>query len=176
MKLKILLVCFCTLLLGCASKEEDTKEKVQFLIDLNASTNIILTLIEQKRVDEIFDGVERDKAQWLIKNFSPAQIAFHAEALSFDGPLVVLFYETKDSDLFLLLACLEEKARKWHDRARFAIIDAQELSKLAYEHEVKIFPTIVLIKNQEEYERWEGQEQMKCALDILDDKLAYFVV
>lgn len=82
---------FLLLLTSCASQKNiDQDSAPEVLVDLANSTKIIQTMMARKTLGTLLEDPEQ--LDLLINNFSPAQIAFEAEVLSTEIPLVVIYY------------------------------------------------------------------------------------
>jgi len=142
----------------------EEKEDTSFVIDLNKSTKIIMKLIEKNDLAKVLEDTGQEGIDLLIKNFSPSEMAFEADVLNSINPAFVLFFKAKNSGLKNVLDTLEINAKALEGTVRFVKIDAEELFKIASISEIDTFPTMLLIKNREEVERWEGQESIDAAI------------
>ena len=166
----LFLLFFLILLPGCLiNKQQETPEnKIPVeLYDLNESTDIILSLLKKDELTTILAESNQDKEQIdiLIKNFSPSEMAFEAEVLSHENPVVVLFFDPIDNNTEIIKK-LTELAKRYQDSLKFIKINREKLFKITEKSEVDIFPTIMIIHNRNEVSRIE-----KPILTTLEDKI-----
>lgn len=175
MKLYLLLL-LVTFFPGCSNNSQENNigknEPIQAeAYDLNESTNIILTLIKGEKLPLILAESENDteKIDTLLKNFSPSEIAFEAEVLNQEKPVVILYYDPIDNNQEII-GLLTEFAQKYTDSLKFVKIDKEKLFKITEKSEIDVFPTIAIINDREEVARLE-----KPAITSLDAELQKFM-
>jgi hypothetical protein len=156
---------------GCNSTHETTEHNLpteidleasdktpELVIDLNKSTNIIVHLLKEGDIAKVL-APEAHNAQEtidiLIKNFSPAEMAFDAEVLNFKDPVIVLFYDETDSNALNYDSSFKEVAYKYYNKAKFVTVEVTKLFKLAEQAGITVAPTLMLINNRAEVARIE---------------------
>lgn len=78
-----------------ASEGED---RCSAVCDLNQSANIVIELMRTGDLGSIVEEHTPEQLDMLIKNFSPALMAFEAEVLSCTMPVLIYFYRTTDAN------------------------------------------------------------------------------
>lgn len=126
------------------------------LYDLYESSGIILELIKSgKMVDILVDVSDEDQSlAMLLRNFSPAQMAFEAEVLNHKNPVIILFYQESNDDSKVMEKMLEEMAGEYDNQAKFVKIEADLLFALANQACIDTCPSIIVIHNREEIARF----------------------
>lgn len=143
------------ILSGCQRSERDEYPETHY-IDLNTSAKIILNLIHTGELKKVLqEDATANGIDLLIKNFSPSELAFEAEVLNAQIPVVVVFVkDTKNSDEIKKI--MNKLAEENKDKIRFVLVDSEILFKLTEHSEVDIFPTISLIHERDEKKRIES--------------------
>lgn len=151
--------------------EKNNQQSQAEIYDLNESTNIILSLIKKEELPLILAESENDadKVDTLLKNFSPSEIAFEAEVLNQENPVVLLYYDPLNNN-DQIIELFTEFAKKYHDSLKFVKIDKDKLFKITERSEVDVFPTLVVINNRQEIARFE-----RPALNLLEAELQKFI-
>jgi hypothetical protein len=184
MHLYILLLFSILTFSGCTSNKEssnntvsnhqpvpDLKNRTQELVyDLNESTSIIISFLKNGNLSEILAEEARNAPETidiLIKNFSPAEMAFEAEVLNFKGPAIILFYDEKSPQAQIIDSSFKELAFKYHNKAKFVKVEVSKLFKLAEQAVVTDAPTLLLIHNRAEVDRVEKAEPSLFDADFL---------
>jgi thioredoxin family protein len=160
---------------GCGKTESPPSQKscAQNIVDLNDSTTIILAMLRAPDVEKTLaslledDDATPEKINFLIKNFSPAEIAFETEVLSFGEPVIVVFYSPTDEGWKTLreelnaLTCTSEK------KVKVVFVNTDELWKIAQQAQISTLPTISIMKNRTEILHLDDltdRESMKKAI------------
>jgi len=162
---KLYYIFFLVLLSCCSTK---APQQASVLCDLYESSRIIKELIDTKSLKKILDDIDDAGLEKLILNFSPAQIALEAEALSQEGDVALIFYNNKThyQPLHKELCDLQQT----YSAIKFIEINSEELFNIAEQSEVTTFPTIIIINDRKEICRFEDQppqELMKVFKDYL---------
>ena len=144
-----------------------TREEEIEVYDINASTNIILALLKEDKLATVLaeDEQDKDKIDTLIKNFSPSEMAFEAEVLSYKNPVVILYYNLADNNADLL-KILTELAKKYKDTLKFVKVDKEKLFKITERSEVDIFPTLMVMHERQEMGRLEKPTLSSLETDL----------
>lgn len=139
--------------------EATLKDRPQELVyDLNESTSIIMSLLKNGNISEILAEEAQnspDTIDILIKNFSPAEMAFEAEVLNFKDPVVILFYDETNSNHERIDASFKELAFRYQNKAKFVKIEVTKLFKLVEQALVNSVPTLLVINKRVEVGRVE---------------------
>ncbi len=148
--------------------EQDTTSP---LVNLVESTQIIRTLIVQKKIGDLLENREPEQLELLLNNTSPAQMAFEAEVLSSTTPLVAVYYfqETKESNKHS--KDLESLANQYDGQIKFVVVNVQQLYSLAQDAQIEQLPTLLLVKDREIIDRIESA----LSKDQLDEKLKAYI-
>lgn len=140
--------------LGIASglAQERQPYQHQEIYDLNASTEIILSLFKRDELHKILVDADADGLDTLIKNMSPAQMAFESEVLSYPGMCALIFSNANDwrklHDDVIALA-------QYYPHIKFVKVDVNKLFKIAELAEIESLPAVVFIQDHQEIHRIE---------------------
>jgi hypothetical protein len=172
MKLSLMLM-LMIVLPGCSNNQQEKNDQhpQTEVYDLNESTNIILSLLKKEELHLILDESEnnKEKIDTLLKNFSPSEMAFEAEVLSQEKPVVIFYFDpTENNDE--IMAKLTELATKYNDVLKFVKIDREKLFKITEQGAVDVFPTLMIIHNRAEVIRFE-----KPDLTSLETELGNYI-
>lgn len=168
---------FIILLAACDSGQQSpykavtkpTIEKSDAVIDLNESTNNIVRLLKEEKLSEILSPEAKNVPETiasLIKNFSPAHMAFESEVLNFEGPIILLFYDEDDPINRKVVHGFKRMAQANSGKAKFVIIEVSKLFSIAEQGNITQVPTFVLINHRKELGRIENPQ-----LEIIDTEL-----
>ncbi len=159
---------FLSQLLGCliisTTMVYSQENQDPLVYDLDESTNIILTLLEQNMMQKLVIDTTPDQLDRLIKNFSPAEIAFESEALSCTLPVLLYFDDADGIDA--MQPMLEDMARH-EDRMKVVTVDADNLFRIAENTQIATLPTWVLIKDREILGKLAGTTERKKVDEFL---------
>lgn len=170
-----LLISILTLLPSCSFWNTNSKTGMELnpspLINLVESTHIIRALITQNKIGDLLEDHDPKQLALLLDNKSPAQMAFESEVFSSTIPLVVYYFqESQESDEFINQ--LEDLAIKYEDQIKFVLVDAERLFSLIQDAQIEELPAILLVKNREIIDRFDGG----MSKDQLEERLvAYYV-
>lgn len=141
------------------------------ITNLDEATSLILALIQGDSLTMMLENPDQDMLELLIKNFSPAEIAFETEILKGHLPTVALFITTDTPDYQTILDNLGACAQEFHGRCNFVEIDIRKLFKVAHLSRIQDIPTILFLHNRSELGRiTEGFEQ-----ENIKEKIVSFI-
>lgn len=159
---------------GCTSSDKEKhqsppaaeikKNQAEIAVDLNESTEIILELLKKNDIKSILSPEiaeshvdnTKDTIDTLLKNFSPAQMAFEAEVLNFNDPVIILYYDSSSSDYKTIMNGFLETALANQHNAKFVYIEVKKLFSLADYAEINEVPTVLLMYHRSEQGRIEN--------------------
>jgi hypothetical protein len=139
------------------------------LVDLNATTEIILAAIKQP--SELLEENFNTGLDFLLKNFSIADLALEADVLSSDLPVLLFFYkdplerDTIDSYGRFLLGHFNQKIK-------VVIVNAEILFKLAEKTEIFGFPAALVVHERQEKNRLEGHFDEQDLVKLIESGLS----
>lgn len=176
----IFIVPIFLILSGCSNSNELQHEPVQspvtenkippsLVIDLNAVTTRIVDLIKKGNVAEIISKEVNQSpgmVDILVKNFSPAEMAFDSEVLNFSDIAVVLFYDATEPTAQEVQAHFENIAFYHRAHGKFFKIDVSHLFKLADQASVSTVPSVLAIQHKKELGRIEQRDPALLETDI----------
>ncbi len=145
---RLLIIVLICLLPSCnQSKQSESEDSLCNFAD---SVKIIRSLIETKTVYKIFEEPKQEEIDFLLNNFSPAEIAFESEVLRCTIPVLIYFYEkeVKQRDL------LQELAQKYNDRIKILLLDVDQFPCISEVLELTTFPVVILMNQREEAGRF----------------------
>ncbi len=156
----ILLPAVLILLPSCSFWSTNSKTEAESnlspLINLVDSTHIIRTLITQNKVGDLLEDHDSEQLALLLDNKSPVQMAFESEVLSSTIPLVAVYYFQKSQANDEFIKYLENLAIKYDDQIKFVLVDVERLFSLVQDAQIEELPTILLVKDREIIDRFEG--------------------
>jgi hypothetical protein len=160
---------FLFFLVGCAQQPQkttviETEPSESLLYDLDESTRIIMQLIATQKLPQVLVDQDPDAIDVLLKNFSPVEMAFEAEVLNYEGPVLLYFYEKEEPSI---IKGLEKIATFYKDKLKVVIINNEKLFRIAQNSEVDIFPTFMVIENRQEKGRIEDSLNEVELLDFI---------
>lgn len=135
------------LLPACAQDQTDNNN----VIDFADSVIIIRELLRSNSLAKILENPEPGQLDFLINNFSPAEIAFESEVLNCTDSVIVFCYQKLPDQN--LIAGLQKK----YPEQKIVLINGDQFPFLMYDLEVESYPTILMVKQREEIERFEEQ-------------------
>lgn len=141
------------LLPNCSGNSGEKRTLEKNIYNLDESTDIILKLIHTQKLSDILIDSTEENVDLLIRNFSPAEIAFESEVLNCTLPAVLIFFKKNDSNLSEIKIILDKMASEYTDKIKFVEIDVDRLIKIAQNGEVTNTPTILIVANREERSR-----------------------
>ena len=148
----LLLLC---MLPSCIESDVTTTQsndgEQEIIYDLNDSTDIILALLKSDELSKILEDTDPEKLDMLIKNVSPALMAFESEVLACTLPVLVCYYvgEQKEQCKQWLLQLHEQ-----HPNIKYVSVDVDKLFSVSQQSEVELTPTLLLIKDGQEKARF----------------------
>ncbi len=151
-------------------KKSNEKDSSQLVVDLNESAALIIELLKKNAINKVLvEDAQKssDTIDTLIKNFSPAEIAFESEVLNFEKPVVVLFYDNESPEAQHIDNSFEALAYNFYNKAKFVKVDVVKLFKLAEQASIDVAPTLLVIHNRKEIGRLKNPE-----LALLDTELS----
>lgn len=161
MKKQILITLLLVTVPSC-TKNADV-EPAGKLVNFNDSVEIIVQLIRQDNLKQILEDADPEGIDLLIKNFSPAELAFESEVLHCILPVVLYFYDTQNDQR----ALLEELAVSYSDQVKFVAINAKDFPTIVKKAEVEQTPTFMFIKDRQELNRLEGDSKKAVIVNAL---------
>lgn len=158
MSINLSLLCMVSILFmssGCVNNQEKKEETYehQELYDLNASTELIISLLQKDTLNSILVDADLESIDGLIKNFSPSEIALEVEVLNYEGTVALIFFKADGAWNTIrqqLIALAKE-----YPLIKFIQVDAQKLFKITEHTEIENFPAIIFLKHREEIARIE---------------------
>lgn len=153
----IFLLFQCLLLSSCGVHQEEVEQLTDqgvgiVVYDLEQSTNIIIKLIKTGELSTVLAEHNKEAPDLMINNFSPSEMAFEAEVLSNQNPVLVLFYDSVSTSA---LAILEKCAELYKDTIKCVAVNAEQLFRVTQHSDVDSIPTFILINEREEIGRIE---------------------
>ena len=145
------------------------------IVNLDEATSLILAFIQNNSLTMMIEKPEGEALELLLKNFSPAEIAFEAEVLNAQQPTIA-FFATKDIPNYdAIKALLEECASRFNKRCNFVEIDIKKLFKIAQIARIKEVPTLLFLHNRMELDRISNTieeeeliEKIECLLSEVE--------
>ena len=143
-------------------KESNTQLKQpvsELVVDLNQFTTFVIELIKTNDIAKILgEGAQNSQEMItaLIKNFSPAEIAFEAEVLNYEKPVTLLFYDKNNEQAQTMNLVFNALATQNSNKSKFVTINVTELFKLADQAAINVVPTLMVIYNKIEIGRVEN--------------------
>ena len=132
-------------MIQAAGEVEDERAMV---CDLNQSTTIILELLRTGELGSIVEEHTAEQLDMIIKNFSPALMAFEAEVLSCTLPVLLYFYRTSDHNKATSDAFIAALASQYKDRTKIVAIDAELFFSLAQAVDVQDTPAFGMCRDR----------------------------
>lgn len=124
-------------------------------IDLNEVTEVILALIQGNSIEMMLENSDHTTVDLLLKNMSPAEIAFNAEVVNAEQPVVVVFYNDRTPCLSELKNTLTHYVANATCNLQCVMINADHLFKIAHINSITEIPTIILMNAGNELGRFE---------------------
>ena len=140
-----LLIWMVLLLPACAQQISNDEPAINF----SDSVKIVRELLKSDSLIKILDDAKPEQLDFLINNFSPAQIAFESEVLNCTDRVILYCYHLF-SDQNILMR-LPQK----YPGHKIVIIDANQFPFLVNDMEVTTYPTLVIFNQRAEVERFE---------------------
>lgn len=140
---KLLVLLFLT---SCAYKK--TIDTSKNLINLLDSVKIIRNIINQNKLSQLLEDHDPEQLEYLMNNFSPAQMALESEVFSTTIHLVVIYYYKESQKEIEFIKLLEKLANENINKVKFVTIEADKLFSLAQNNDINDFPTIVFTKKR----------------------------
>ena len=126
------------------------------VINLETSVQIIKKLICKKELYKILEEHSNPESiNLLINNFSPAEMAFEAEALNQELPALVIYFTPDDNQWPSLSILFENLAQDYKPFGKFISINSEKLFKLAEKAGIENTPTAIIIQERKEIKRLE---------------------
>ncbi|MGC2310819.1 MAG: thioredoxin family protein [Candidatus Babeliaceae bacterium] len=137
--------------------------------DLNESTDIIIVLIKTDKLPQVLADHDAEGLSLLLKNFSPAEMAFEAEVLNYEQPVLVFFFDTHvnqaDKNVF------QAVAEAYKEKIKCVAVDAEKLFRIAQQSEVDVLPTYLFINQRKEINRLENSANFEQLTAFLQENL-----
>lgn len=143
------------MLSACSSKDkcEKIKDEKRLVINFDDSVTIIRELLKSDSLTQILDDHDPEKLDFLINNFSPAEIAFESEVSECTLPVVIYFYEQKND----VLEWVEYLALKYQNAIKVLLINGNNFPQITNNVEITEYPTVLVIKDKREIARLSKQ-------------------
>lgn len=173
----IITLLFLCLLAGCNTQKESSQQQTAVkespLHSLDASTQIIMHLIEKQALSTVLEQSNPQVINQLVKNFSPAEIALEAEALNWPQPVVLFFTQKDNPDYSVIRNIIERAAISYESQIKFIEIDVDELFNITEQFHIDRLPALLLMHQRAEVARAEGlnNENFKVELQKLHQQL-----
>lgn len=159
---KLFLVTIILLFPHCSYLEKKEQERISkhtnhehdALYSLDESASIIIELIRTKQLKKVLQKENIENLDLLIKNFSPAEMAFECEVLNFPGKAIAYYYQESDADYQAIEKILKQVAINYPDY-KFVSINVNNLFHFVENSQIDTIPTIVIIENRNEIARLE---------------------
>lgn len=153
----LILLLLSLLLPACGNKTSPTN---RYVYDFAESVTLIRHLLKTDSIAKILEGADTQGLERLINNFSPAQMALESEILNCTMPVIVYFYNGLLEDTQLL----EQLAQEHVDKVKIITIDAEKFFSIADQFEIEKCPTIVLMQQRLEIERFSNTQLTNVSL------------
>lgn len=143
---------------------QHNNDEQEIIFDLNDSTDIILALLKSDELSKILEDVDPEKLDTLIKNVSPALMAFESEVLVCTLPVLVCYYAVDQREQcknWLL------QLHEWHQNIKYVLVNVDKLFSVAQQSEVESTPTMLLIREREEIFRFTTPIELSAMSDAL---------
>jgi len=151
MKLKMaLFVPFLISLPGCRAQKPAVPVDESSIINFSESVCIIRSLLCTNSLSTILEDIDPKKLDFLINNFSPAEIAFESEVLSCTLPVVIYCYRSLIDEQIITAI------RSAYVDHKIVTINADDFPYVADSFAIKKYPALIFMKQREEVERVEG--------------------
>jgi len=155
MKLKIntliylLLLSSCLLFLNaCNKKEASCDQKAEYVINFTDSVKIIRELLKTDSLSKILGEKESEKLNFLINNFSPAEIAFESEVLHCIDPVVLYIYQNHIDEQLI------NGLRKKYTSYKIVTIDAELFPPIVQSLQADEYPVVIIMNQRLEIDRF----------------------
>ena len=146
----------CLSLTSCGAKMPAKSDRVvveksaeSSLVDLDASTQIILALLHKNELTTILEDASPEQIDLMVKNFSPAEMAFEAEVLDKEIPVGVFFYQDAAQCKEIKAIC-DVLAPVYDTVIKFVAVPTNKLFKLTEKAEIDTFPAFLIIHQRNE--------------------------
>jgi thioredoxin-like negative regulator of GroEL len=164
MKKFVLLLYLLTTIPACAGQRPIDDESDNVIIDFAESTQIIRMLLQSNSLKAIIEDANPESLNFLINNFSPAQIALESEVLSCTQPVVIYFY----ADIITHGQLLYALAHEYKDTIKVITLDVEKFPKIAQETLIENYPAIMVIYKRQEIYRDETVSNTDSLIAILE--------
>lgn len=134
------------LLLPACAHENETNT----VIDFADSVKIVRELLQSNSLNQILENPEPEQLDFLINNFSPAEIAFESEVLNCIDQVILYCHQSQYDQR--IVTSLQQK----YSHQKIIIIDAEKFPFLVQDMAIDKSPTVIIMKQREEIERFEG--------------------
>ncbi len=135
---------------SCSSNVQKANDP---LFDFADSVTIIRTLLQSNSLSKILENSDPADLDFLINNFSPAQIAFESEVLNCTLPVLIYFYQKDVTERTLL----RELAVEYADRLKIVLVEEEKFPTICKEAQIDEYPTVLLVDKRVEIGRIEGR-------------------
>jgi len=144
-----------------SSKESDTREITQpadsRVVNFDDSVTLIRAYIQENVLEKLFaDHVWQEELDLLLKNYSPAALAFEAEVLQVEQPVLVVFLDSQMDQQSSIQDMLNEKAVEYASKLKIVIVQACKYPSLTKQALIDELPAALIIKDRAEVNRLEG--------------------
>jgi thioredoxin 1 len=96
---------------------------------------------------------------------------FVSEVLESDQPVLVDFWATWCGPCKMIAPTIEELASDYHGKARIGKVDIDQNQEVAMQHGIQAIPTILIFKNGEVVQRFQGVSPKAALSEALDAAL-----
>jgi thioredoxin 1 len=162
-KCKLLLFAFTGLIGIPGCNRNHSSETDSLVYNFADSVKIIRNLLHSNALPKILDEHDPEKLDFLINNWSPAQMAFESEVLSCTLPVLVCFYQKELN----VIPFLEELANNYDGKLKIITIAEDKFPFITQLAVIESFPSFLLIKNRNEIVRWVGNFYKEDLLALL---------
>lgn len=122
-------------------------EQKSQLFDLNESVEIILSLIQGDSFGLMLENADPKNIELILKNFSPAEIAFQAEVINSSLPTLLFFSNENSQESKEMKTIIESAALSYNKRCKFIEVNSDKLFKISHITGVMNIPALVLLHN-----------------------------
>lgn len=96
---------------------------------------------------------------------------FKSEVIESDQPVLVDFWATWCGPCKMIAPTIEQLASDYHGKARIGKVDIDQNQEVAMQHGIQAIPTILIFKNGEVVNRFQGVSPKVALSEALDAAL-----
>jgi thioredoxin-like negative regulator of GroEL len=150
------IACLMFLINSACVYADSASQETHYMYNLDDSATIILALIQGDSLTTLLENADPAQVELLLKNFSPAELAWAAEVSNASVPVVVFFHQKEPFITDPLISSLESLSITFKDRLKFIVVDSNSLFKLTEQTGITQLPTLLLIHKQDLLDQIEG--------------------